>query len=411
MTKNYEALLLDLPLSSPIHDVFTSYLRMEMIKKILLVGFIFVAIFHAIGILLPETGFDALWYHLPIVKDMAVSREIRIVPDVPQSDEPRLGEVMFLPFFVVGGVVGIKIFTFIVTLALMYWTYRLCQLYLPDSWSLLTTLLIFTFHTIAWEATSAYVDQIRALMEVGLLVFLLSKSKLSFAQQLIACVLLTASLLTKSVSVLFIPAWFVLLWQQFNWKVSVTIVGLSLFALFVTHPSFSIFGSASNQLIVQTGIIHYVTTQLFSFLVLPLTLSFHAESYMSVIFLFAVPFVWINRKWLLQIYRPELLFIAVSLFTWVWIVPVSVRYDLSGLILLTILCVAVVVHSFPKNKNLKQLFALLLVGNITLNMVIRVGAVVKALPFLLGRESEVEYIKQYDQGIEKGPIEKWYGIH
>ena len=77
--------------------------------------FVLLALLYAVPIVLPEVGFDALWYHLPITEVFVHTHVLAFIPELYQSAMPRLGSLMFAPSYVVGGVFGVKIFVYIVS--------------------------------------------------------------------------------------------------------------------------------------------------------------------------------------------------------------------------------------------------------------------------------------------------------
>lgn len=386
--------------------VFTSDVPSKLtrtLQKILLTGLFFILLSHAIGILLPETGFDALWYHLPIVKDMADSGQIRYTPEIPQSNQPRLGEIIFLPWFLLMGATGVKICAYALMLVLLLEVFVLARSYLTNIEALLLTLLVATFHTIAWQATSGYVDILRTVFEMGILI-LLSKKRQHQLELLVILGLMVGALLTKLVTLLFVPAFLILIFLKRGKIASVLFAVTILITIVVARLPLDFFFSTGRELVGVSELI----SSLRSLSLLAFELSFHKESYTTALFIFAVPFLMIQRRHIWRRYRDEVIFLLVSLSTWVFVVPISVRYNLSAIILASILCFSVIFHYGKKNHFVKTALIFFAVANIVLNMSIRVGVVVRSLPFLLGNESQAEYLSRFNRGILKGPLEKWY---
>lgn len=390
-----------------------SFQMNQTLKKILLTSIFLVVMVHALGILLPETGFDALWYHLPIVEDMVRSRLIRDVPGVSQSNQPRLGEIIYVPWFLLGGTMGVKVCTFLLMLMLLLLTYQLASYYLESSEALLLTLLVATFHTVAWGATSAYVDILRSVFELAALLAIRKRN------MWMSGLFLGMALLTKSVALVFLPAFILLLIIKAGIKKTVGST-LILSCLFLpsqilgllwrgTLPALEIGRHANNLILTDLGLLKWIVEGLSRLIFLPLTLSFHAESYTSPVFLFASPFIFYQARWLWRKYSGELIFLFISFLIWVFVVPVSVRYDLSAIILATIICFVAVMKLSTRYSLLKPVFYVFISLGIMLNMSIRLGATARGLPFLLGGESEAQYLKRFYQGILEGPLEKWYG--
>lgn len=387
----------------------------RILRKILLVSLFLTILIHGIGILIPETGFDALWYHLPIVRDMAVSHQIRIVPSIPQSNQPRLGEIIFLPWFLMFSTTGVKICTFLLTLLLLFLTYQLSRRYLDELEALLIVLLVASFHTVAWQATSAYVDILRTCFELAALLAVMHKKVWLMG------LCLGLALLTKSVALLFLPPFilFLITKRGIRKASGVLILSVSLFLPSQIQgimgqgilPAWEIFSSHADHLILRNGhLLGWVILGLSKLLVLPIELSFHAESYTTPVFLFAFPFILAEGQWLWRVYRAEVVFLLASLSTWVFVVPVSVRYDLSAIILALIVCFMAALRFANRYSVVKTLLVFLAGLNIVFNLSIRLGVILRSAPFLLGQETESQYLNRFNQGILKGPLEEWYRV-
>lgn len=371
--------------------------------KLLSVLLFLILISHAVGVLLPETGFDALWYHLPIVKDMAQSQQLRSVPGIPQSDQPRLGEIIFLPGFMLLGMMGVKITAFLIAILFLLQVYKLAKVYLASRDALLVTVLTASFHVVAWQSSSAYVDLLRGLFEVTFL-HTLTKKKEEVTSTVLAVGTFMGSILTKLVSLVFVPS---LLWFAYRKRSLNLAFGLGFLTLIIyllgKYP-IAFFWHVGGSLIDRPQVISSIK----SFLILPLQLSFHHESYLAPIYLFAIPFIFVWRVWFWKTYRDEIIFLAISFLTWVFVVPISTRYNLSAIVLASILCVRVILESKTRVPQIRLILVSFILVTVCLNMGVRLGANLKALPFLLGRESESQYLQKYNKGIIKGVLERWY---
>ena len=68
----------------------------SLILKILLVVLGGLWLMHSVGVLMPETGFDAVWYHLPIIlRNMEVGSFV-YQPALYQSLNPLFSDTLFL---------------------------------------------------------------------------------------------------------------------------------------------------------------------------------------------------------------------------------------------------------------------------------------------------------------------------
>ena len=107
---------------------------------------------HFIGVLVPETGFDAVWYHLPITQVFLNRGWDGFIPELYQSAMPHLGSLIFVLPYVVFGVVGIKLFTYILVWLMIVLMYRIAKPLIGIRYALFGCLIFFTFHTVGWQA-------------------------------------------------------------------------------------------------------------------------------------------------------------------------------------------------------------------------------------------------------------------
>lgn len=383
--------------------VFVARLHNHLEFKLLAVLLFLILISHAVGVLLPETGFDALWYHLPIVKDMAQSQQLRFVPEIPQSDQPRLGEIIFLPGFMLLGMTGVKITAFLIALLFLLQVYKLARVYLVSRDALLVTVLVASFHVVAWQSSSAYVDLLRALFEVTFLHTLTKKTE-EGTSTVLAVGAFMGSILTKLVSLVFTPSLLWFAYRKRNLAFAVMLASLTCLVYFQAKYPIWFFWHVGGSLIDWPQVVSSIK----SFLILPLELSFHHESYLAPIYLFAIPFIFVWRVWFWKTYYDEIIYLAISFLTWVFVVPISTRYNLSAIVLASILCVRVILESKTRVPQIRLILVSFILVTVCLNMSVRLGAHLKALPFLLGRITIFQYLQKYDNGILKGVLERWY---
>jgi len=157
--------------------VFWQALKKDKISFFLTVLLLLQALVNLVGVLGPELGFDALWYHLTLPKIYLQSGKIFFIPGnlFYYSAMPRLTEMLYLVtlFFTPGGIlakVSHLTFGFLAALAL----YFLAKRYLSRRWSLLTVLVFYSSLIVGWESISAYVDLARTFFEILALSLFLS---------------------------------------------------------------------------------------------------------------------------------------------------------------------------------------------------------------------------------------------
>ncbi|HSW90360.1 MAG TPA: glycosyltransferase family 39 protein [Patescibacteria group bacterium] len=379
-----------------------------MITRFFFLCFFILIAIYSVGIFLPETGFDALWYHLPIIKNIAIIGHPTYIPDLYQSLQPMLGEILLAPLYKVAGVAGAKLGTFLFSLCIPLLVYQIAKKYLNKFPSLLVALVVFSFHTVAWQSASVYVDSIRTVFELYVLLCILEKKYIRVG------VFLGLALLTKSVALLFFPSFIVFSYFKLRLKKTAVICGIALLLFLPSQiwgytvsgqvPLLAIFSQTSKDLI-GANYIGWFLRQSLQFVLTPILLSFHRESYTTPVFVIAVPFL-IAAAY--KNFKAETWYITASLWTWQLILPVSVRYDEAGIVVLLILSTWAV-WNFPQGgKVFRCLFVVVAFLGISANIVLRLGVVYRAMSYLTGKETEMQYVDRFRDGVNTGPIDQWY---
>lgn len=389
---------------------------------VLCFGFLLFSLSNLVGVFLPETGFDAVWYHLPITAVFTHLHQTIFIPELYQSAMPRLGSYLFVfPFLM--QVIGVKMFCFFISLFIPILTYKICRIYLPSSASLFFALIIYSFHIVTWQASSAYVDLLRTMFELSALYYLLQKpltKKILF----FAGILVGLGVATKLIAIFFLPFWMLfvhlsLSQQHKKW------VGIFLFSscipilpwllqttIWTGNPIFPLFQSSiGNQQIAEQGFQHvlgWIVHQSIRLLAIPYYLVTNAEGYTTPLFLFTLPFIasGIKRK-IMPI--PFFVFSILSLMLWFFIPPLSLRYAFTASIVFLLFGYVYTYIYTEKKVLMRRVFLLVGIFGILLNLFIRFGANYRDMKVIFGMYPVQNYIQDHSQGIQKGPMELWYG--
>ncbi len=121
-----------------------------------------------LGALVPETAFDALWYHLTFPKLYLSNGGIDFIPGnlFYYSALPKVGEMLYVTTLSLSGDILshlIHMFFAILTgIAIYEITKKITSQYI----ALIAVVIFFSNIVVLWEATTAYVDFIRAFYEV-----------------------------------------------------------------------------------------------------------------------------------------------------------------------------------------------------------------------------------------------------
>lgn len=394
--------------------------RLKSSTERLLVALIAIMFCLSIPLLfLPEVGFDALWYHLPIIQMTVSSGSVFYEPQLYQSAMPRLGEMILAPAFAVGGVMGVKFMVWYGTLLLCGLVYLVARQVYSRPLSLLTVLMVLCFHVVQWQMSSAYVDQFTTLF--FLCVFYgISQQKKSFSFAVLIGFFLALACATKLVALFFLPAYLGYALLKFGWKQTMIAfctacvvylpiqlqsyvwTGRFFFPLFSTIQA----GDILTQQF-QGGWFQWLILQALKLPFVSVLLTFNQESYTTAFFLFSFPLlVWWVWKYG-KAYWHVLTFLFISLYTWLVIPPTSVRYGLASVIVLLIVSIEAVRRLGARHLPILRGAMLVISFSLILSSVIRFAVLFRSWPYLSRGETEEQYLSRFQSPIIKGPMEKW----
>lgn len=125
-------------------------------------------IVNLVGVLGPEIGFDALWYHLALPKIWLMQGAIHHIPGglLYYTDMPKFVELLYVGGLSFGSSIFPKLIHFgfgILTLGVLY---KIARKYLSMSMSLLVLVVFYANLVVGWESISAYIDLGRTFFEL-----------------------------------------------------------------------------------------------------------------------------------------------------------------------------------------------------------------------------------------------------
>ncbi len=382
---------------------------------------------HFIQVWVPETGFDALWYHLPVTQLIVEHHGFYYDPQLYQSVNPLWSDLFFVAGFQLGGMTGAKLVAYGFGLSLLLVTWQLCRMVLNRKWSLAVILIISTFQVISWQSASFYIDLANAfwlLSAVWLLLLHLEKDR-KCHQLVRSAALLGASLATKLFSVLLLPVMGVILWfhskPAVRWKNVLTYEAVSvmvalpyyLFAYFKTgNPVYAIQLHLEKlaQIGGQANSVNYIFQR-----TLQLPWSLIQVSLVRDYVWIVLPLLWIaiglNFK---QIRRNTALF-SLLIFAigewlvWWYVPPLSTRYAVAGFITLVIVGMWSV-NRFLKNQsnNIQTSWWLVVGASVVIQFAPRLYVNYRSLKYLLGFQTQTQYLHQFYDGWTDPYLDQWY---
>jgi len=420
------ALILLLPLAAVINylwglrSVLSTMNRQESFIGLTVM---FVWLLHLSGVFVPETGFDAVWYHLPVVNQFVAEHAFTYIPELYQSLNPLFSDSIFLLGFLGVGEMGTKLVAYGLTLSLALMTYQLACQFLNRQNSLWSVLMISTFQVVSWQASSFYIDTTKAFWEVAAL-WVLLQEKQTLKKFAISGALYGAVIASKAFNLVLLPVMLVtaVIASDIRRVKSVAIliaIGFLLALPFYVRTywfsgdallALTLPAGNLQQIAGQETLFDIVIEQLQAFPNSMLVLSLWSSDYITFSLLLLLPFlIW----YLLQHWREKPIQIlglwTVSQYLLWWFVPpLSTRYALSGFISLFLLEMVAVESWVKHHPHYQRALELVLVIAIAFNILPRLLVTVRNLNYILGQQTKFEYLQQFNDGSIDQHLSNWH---
>lgn len=409
---------------------FLKVVRLSVSEQLLFSILLVVWFIHFLQVLVPETGFDALWYHLPVIQAIQSAQGLVFQPELYQSVNPLFADLYFLTGYSVFGAVGAKLVAYFFAVLCITATYHIARTLVSRQFALLTVICVSLFQVIAWQSASFYVDVAKAFFELSGLLFLFHFVKRKSTLFLYLAVLFfSASLATKLFSILLVPFFSYAIWEvhktstlKKNFKPWGTVIVASLLLLslpllyylraqhFTGSAFYSIFVHIDKlQEIGGSGsALDYIVQRILFFPLSFVQITAVRDYVFPGLGLLLSVVLFQSKQFLKNIYTKLLL--IFSLFQWMiwWFVPpLSTRYALSGFITLFILGVFVLHDFFQKHKRTNLLRLLLLMVACIL-LLPRLVVAHRSLKYILTPQTTAEYLQQFSDGSIDEKMNAWY---
>lgn len=134
----------------------------------LLVGLIVIqSAVNLIGVLGPEIGFDALWYHLTIPKLYLINHSIFHIPGglLYYSDIPKLTEMLFTAALSFHTEILAKFTHYLFGIFIVISIYKFSGKFMDKKFSILAGIIFYSNLVVGWESITSYVDLTRTFFE------------------------------------------------------------------------------------------------------------------------------------------------------------------------------------------------------------------------------------------------------
>ena len=388
-------LLINLRITENIQNFIKNITKFEKFLLLLIGVQIFI---NLIGVLGPEYGFDALWYHLTIPKIYLFTHEIVHIPGslFYYSDMPKLTEMLYVSALSFGNEITAKLIHFSFGILTLVAIYKLSRMFLSKTFSLLVATLFYSNLVVGWMSITAYVDLARTFFEVMTLWAFMKWYQRRDRKWLISSsIILGLAISTKLLALgsLFIFTALIIYISLKVFKnnlklISANILVYLLIALLISIPWF-VFS------FIHTGNPFYpfftsAYPVKFNFdLINPLSLS----DPISPLYVITIPLAIIFYKKFNQSLRLVSLYSFLAIIIW-YMTPQTGggRFILPYLPVLSLISLGTI--NIMK-KNLQYIFIILIICLALFSIMYRLGANIKYLPVILGKETKSSFLSDH----------------
>ena len=394
---------------------------------------IMIWLLHAVQLVVPETGFDALWYHLPVAELALQNHGFVYDPTLYQSVNPLFSDSIFFLGYFWAGAAGAKLVAYCFGILLAGATYALSRVVLSKKYALWTVMLVSLLQVVAWQSSSFYVDVAKAFWEVAAIWVIVTESRWRTAA-VSSGLLFGAAVATKLFAIVLLPV-FVVLWMVRERRNALLPVSLAVAAaVLVALPfywftwqhtgtpffSLGLHLSAVAQEAGQGSSLTYLQERLAALPLLPLQLITARDYLTPLTWLGVLSLLGMAAKWktLSTTWRILAVFTAAQLAVWWFVPPLSTRYALSGWVVLTVLgmaCLAAVEKLFNERLHSKYrpvarwFFPGVLTAVVIMLLIPRLLVLKRSWPVVTGTQTPPQYLHQFLDGNSDHVLYSWYG--
>lgn len=143
-------------------------IKTDLLGSISLLILVSQAAVNLVGVMGPELGFDALWYHLVIPKLYLESYSIFYIPGglLYYSAMPKLAEMLYVAGLVFGNEIFAKLIHFSFGILSLVALYKLSHKFFSMKWALLVCVVFYSNLVVGWQSITAYIDLSRTFFEI-----------------------------------------------------------------------------------------------------------------------------------------------------------------------------------------------------------------------------------------------------
>ena len=388
--------------SKSVLSVYTQFKKNPQLSLIL-VAFILV---NFIGVLGPELGFDALWYHLTLPKIYLETGTISFIPGgiLYYSLMPKLIDLLYIPALFFGGEILAKFIHFLFGILTVIVTFKIANLFVNKKLSYLAAIIFYSNLIVGWMSITSYIDLGRTFItSVSIYFFLLYFIKketkylyasavgfgLEIASKFLGFATLFSVLLTffvfwqnsniinkfkKFTSLLLIPLLIVSPWLIFSFINS----NNPFYPFFTSTYNFDISLNAFNPLLILKNII---------------SLLLFAPDPISPVYFLTIPFLLVYFKQMSSELKILLFLVIINLLIWNFVPQKNARFILPYLPLFSVISVWVIGRI--SDYKIKSIFYVFIYLTFLINITYRGVANFKYIPYIFGFETKEDFLKQH----------------
>ncbi|MBP9819857.1 glycosyltransferase family 39 protein [Candidatus Woesebacteria bacterium] len=385
-------------------------------------------ILHALQLFVPETGFDAVWYHLPVAYQNVLVHNFTFNPALYQSANPLFSDSIFTLGYMWAGEFGTKLVGYLFALTLVFLSYILSTKFVDRSVGLVFVALVSCFQVVAWQASSFYIDVAVAVWLIGFVWFSLELwEKDHVSTWLAAGLCFGAVIASKLFLIVLVPLIFLLLFVNRNqnargfwlfwFVVAMTVLPHYGFAWWhLGNPFYSLFHHINGigAISAQKTALEYLGHQTKSLPTIAWTIGFSRDYTTPLLWLFLPSSLYFWSKKNLN--HPDriplkilFVFSTTLLVIWWYVPPLSVRYGLAGFITALLFTLTVITDYLgqrrPKLRSALPFFLLLFVI-VAMTPRLYVGA--RSMRYILGHQTKRQYLNQFLDGNIDTVLKKWH---
>jgi len=344
---------------------------------------VLLGVINLLTVFTPEIGFDALWYHLTLPKLWLLKQQWFFDGGLLYySAMPRLTETVFIPLIKLTGFIGPKLVQYLsgIGICLFIWKILTKQNLSTIAKSLGVSLLYCTW-LVSWQSGSAYIDLFRTLLET-IALFYFTSGSWKKGGLFLGLAVGTKWFALGSVAIYSLVFGFPLMIISFLLSLPWFIISF----IYTGNPIYPIFSPVLNQSFLPLG------TIIKNIFLLPLTITFPSDDFISpmvgILVVLSTLAIFSRHKIIRKISLMGIIGSVIS----VVINPPSSRFFLPYLPALVIASVYVI--SLLKN-SFQNIFISLTIISSLLILGLRMIAINKYIPFLLGQENQTEFLTRH----------------